>query len=74
VKGVRDLRRRDEVDVRVDRPGGEDLPVARDDLGLRADDEIRVDAVHRLGDAGLAKCGDPRRHSIRRQIEISLGR
>ena len=51
--------RRDEVDVGVDGPGGEDLAVARDDLGLGADDQIGVDAVHGVGVAGLAERGDP---------------
>ena len=41
---VDDLRA-DQVHVAVDRAGGEDAAVARQDLGRRADDERRVDAV-----------------------------
>src|SRR5262249_28853238 len=33
----------DEVDVRVDAAGDDDLPLAGDDLGARADDQPRVD-------------------------------
>ena len=49
----------DEVDVGVDGAGREDLAVARDDLGLGADDEVGVDPVHGVGVAGLAQGGDP---------------
>jgi len=48
-----DQLRADQVDVRVDRAGRQDLPVAGDDLRRRADDEIGVDAVHGVGVAGL---------------------
>ncbi len=54
---VHDLRA-DEVDVTVDGAGGDDLAVARDDLGARPDDEVGVDAVHRVGVAGLAQRDD----------------
>ena len=39
--------------------GGEDLAVAGEHLGARADDEVRVDAVHGVGVAGLAERDDP---------------
>ena len=48
----------DEVDVAVDGAGGEDAPVAGDDLGGRADDQRRVDPVHGVGVAGLAQPDD----------------
>ena len=44
--------------VAVDAAGGEDLAVAGQDLRRRADDECRVDAVHRVGVAGLAQRDD----------------
>ena len=50
--------RADEVHVAVDGAGGEDRAVAGEDLGRRADDERRVDAVHRVGVAGLADADD----------------
>ncbi len=43
----------------VDRARGEDLAVAGEDLGRRADDERGIDAVHRVGIAGLADTDDP---------------
>lgn len=55
---VGDLRA-DEVDVGVDGTGGDDPPVARDDLRLGADDQVGVDPVHGVGVAGLADSGDP---------------
>ena len=51
--------RADEVHVAVDRAGGEDPAVAGDDLGARADHQVGVDAVHRVGVAGLAERDDP---------------
>ena len=50
--------RADEVHVAVDAAGGEDLAVAGEDLGRRADHERGVDAVHRVGVAGLADADD----------------
>ena len=47
-----DLLRADEVDVRVDAAGGEDLALPGDDLGARADDD--VDAGLHVRVAGLA--------------------
>ena len=55
---VDDLRA-DQVHVAVDRAGGEDAAVAGDDLGVRADDQVGVDAVHGVGVAGLAERDDP---------------
>ena len=55
---VDDLRA-DEVHVAVDRAGGEDPAVAGEDLGRRADHQRGVDAVHRVGVAGLADADDP---------------
>ena len=55
---VEDLRA-DQVDVAVDRAGGDDPAVARHDLGRRPDHERRVDAVDRVGVAGLADADDP---------------
>ena len=55
----RDDLRADEVDVAVDAAGGEDLAVARQHLGAGPDDQVRVDAVHRVGVAGLAERDDP---------------
>ena len=46
VERVGNLVRRDEVHVRVDAAGGEDLPLAGEDLGRRADLEAGRDAVH----------------------------
>ena len=54
---VDDLRA-DQVHVAVDGAGGEDLPVAGEDLGRRADHQGRVDAVHGVGVAGLADADD----------------
>ena len=42
----------------VDGAGGEDAPVAGHHLGAGTDDERRVDAVHRVGVAGLADADD----------------
>ena len=53
---VVDLLRADEVDMRVDAAGGQDAPLARDDLGPRADDD--VDARLGVGVAGLADLVD----------------
>ncbi len=54
-----DDRGGDEVHVGVDGAGGDDLPVARDDLGLGTDDQRGVDPVHGVGVAGLADAADP---------------
>ena len=51
-----DLLRADEMDVAVDAAGGEDLALAGDDLGARADDD--VDARLHVRVAGLADPGD----------------
>ena len=51
--------RADQVHVAVDGAGGQDPPVAGDDLRRRTDHERRVDAVHRVGVAGLADADDP---------------
>ena len=40
-----DLLRADEVDVRIDAAGGDDVPLAADDLGARADDDVDA-ALH----------------------------
>ena len=53
------LRRREEVDVHVDAAGGEDLALAGDDVGRRADDQVRVHAVGDVGVAGAAERDDP---------------
>ena len=53
-KRVGNLVRRDEVDVRVDRARGEDVPFAGEHFGGRADHESRRDAVHHARIAGLA--------------------
>jgi hypothetical protein len=45
--------------VAVDATGGEDLAVAGEHLRARADDQLGVDAVHRVGVAGLAQGDDP---------------
>ena len=52
-----DLLRADEMDVAVEAAGGEDLALARDDLGAGADDD--GDAGLDVGIAGLADGGDP---------------
>ena len=57
VQRVVDLLRADEVDVRVEAAGGEDPPLAGDDLGARADDDRH--AWLGVGVAGLADRGDP---------------
>ena len=49
------LRRRQQVHVRVERPGREDPALAGDDVGRRPDDQVGVDAV---GDVRVA--GPPR--------------
>ena len=51
-----DLLRADEVDMRVDAAGGQDLALAGDHLGARADDD--GDAGLGVGIAGLADRGD----------------
>ena len=51
-----DLLRADEMDVRVEAAGGEDLALAGDHLGAGADDD--VDAGLDVGIAGLADGGD----------------
>ena len=43
---------------RVDGAGRQDLAVAGDDLGARTDHQVGVDAVHRVGVAGLAERDD----------------
>ena len=55
-----DLLRADEVDVRVDAAGGEDLALAGDGLGARADDDVdaRLD-VRVAGLADARRCGRP---------------
>ena len=53
---VLDLLRADEVDVAVDAARGQDLALARDDLGPRPDDD--VDAGLGVGVAGLADLVD----------------
>ena len=50
---------RQEVHVHVDRARGEDPALARDDVGGRADHEVRVDAVGDVGVAGPAERDDP---------------
>ena len=57
-RGVQDGRA-DQVHVAVDRAGGEDLAVAGDDLGARADHQVGVHAVHGVRVAGLAERHDP---------------
>ena len=47
-----DLLRADEMDVGVEAAGGQDLALARDHFGARADDD--VDARLNVGIAGLA--------------------
>ena len=42
----------------VDRAGGDDRAVAGQDLGRRPDHQRRIDAVHRVGVAGLADADD----------------
>ncbi len=49
----------DQVDVAVDRPGGEDPALTGEDLGRRADHQVGVDAVGDVGVAGLAERDDP---------------
>ena len=51
-----DLRRREQVDVGVEAAGREDLALAGDHVGARADDQRGVDAV---GDVGVAAAPDP---------------
>ncbi len=53
-----DLLRRDEVDVSIDRAGGDDLAFARDHFGGRADHQIGIDAGLRVGIARLADLHD----------------
>ena len=50
------LLRADEVNVRVDAPGGDDVALAGDDLGAGADDDVHT-GLH-VGVAGLADGGD----------------
>ena len=57
---VLDLLRADEMDVAVEAAGGEDLALARDDVGAGPDDD--GDAGLDVGIAGLAdgaRCGRP---------------
>src|SRR5207245_772962 len=49
----------DEVDVRVEPAGGDDLPLTRDHLRRRADHHALGDAVHQVGIARLADRDDP---------------
>ena len=51
-QGVVDLLRADEMDVRIEAAGGQDLALAGDHLGARPDDD--VDARLDIGVAGLA--------------------
>ena len=51
----------DEVNMAVDAAGGEDEPVPREDLGRRADHEVRVDAVGDVRVPGLADRDDAAR-------------
>ena len=53
-EGRPELLRADEVDVGVDAAGRGDQPLGGDDLGPRADDQLRVDA--RLDRAGCPPC------------------
>src|SRR5262249_9862874 len=58
-----DQLRADEVDVAVDAAGGEDQVLAGDDLGARADDQLRIDArldewVARLADTDDSAAAD----------------
>ena len=55
-QGVLDLLGADEVDVRVDRPGGEDEPFPRNGFGAGADDHVHPRLG--VGVAGLADLGD----------------
>ena len=50
--GLLDDAGADEMDVAVDRPGGEDLAVARQDLRRRSDHELRV---HPVGDVRVPR-------------------
>ena len=54
VERIRNLIRRDEMDVRIDGARGEDVPFAGEHFGRRADFEARGHAVHHPGIAGLA--------------------
>ena len=56
IERLLDLLRADEMDMRVDAAGGDDLALAGDHLGAGADDD--VDAGLDVGVAGLADCGD----------------
>src|SRR6266699_1581457 len=42
------LLRRDEMNMTVDASGGDDPVFARDDFGGRANDEVRIDTIHRV--------------------------
>ena len=57
-QGLDGLRRRNHVDVRVEPARGQDLALAADDLGGRADLQLRVDAVADIGVAGPAERDD----------------
>ena len=49
---------RDEMDVRIDAAGGEDVPFAGEDLGAGADLHARRDPIHQVAIAGFADAGD----------------
>ncbi|MPL94808.1 hypothetical protein SDC9_40966 [bioreactor metagenome] len=63
---ILDLLRADEVDMRIHAARGQDLALARDDLGARPDDQR--DAGLGVGVAGLADAGDP----ARAQADVGL--
>ncbi len=54
-----DLRRGQEVHVGVEAAGGEDLALARDRIGARADDQVGVDTVGDVGVSAAADADDP---------------
>jgi len=47
-----------EVDVNIERTGRRDKTVGGHCVGARADNQVLVDAVHRIGVASLAEAGD----------------
>ena len=53
------LLRADEVDVRVDASGGQDLAFPGDHFGCDSHDHLRVDPGHHVGVTGLADACDP---------------
>ncbi len=46
------------MNMAVDAAGGDNHVFARDDFGGRADDQLRIDAVHRVGISRLAHLDD----------------